>query len=80
MDGEESKNISPIESLEMSEMELQIRRIEEEKAALELRIKNQEKYESFKKSADDIALIMKAFIDSGFSRSEAMQLMSIAMM
>lgn len=57
-----------------------IEQLEKEKAELESVIKNQEKYESFKKSSDDIALVMKAFVDSGFSRSEAMQLMSMAMM
>lgn len=60
--------------------EERIEQLEKEKAELELQIKNQEKYETFKKSADDIALIMKAFRDSGFSRSEAMQLMGLAIM
>lgn len=60
--------------------EERIEQLEKEKSELETMIKNQEKYERFKKASDDIALVMKAFVDSGFSRSEAMQLMSMAMM
>ena len=57
-----------------------IRRLEEEKAALELQIKNQEKYDEIRKIGDELALYMKALQDSGFSREEAMQIFKITMM
>ena len=62
-----------------SELKLaeRIRRLEEEKATLELQIKNQEKYDEIRKSGDELALYMKAFQDSGFSRDEAMQIFMI---
>lgn len=54
-----------------------IRRLEEEKAALELQIKNREKYDEIRKIGDELALYMKALQDSGFSREEAMQIFMI---
>ena len=57
-----------------------IRRLEEEKAALELQIKNQAKYDEIRKIGDELALYMKALQDSGFSREEAMQIFTITMM
>ena len=57
-----------------------IRQLEEEKAALELQIKNQAKYDEMRKAGDDLALAMKAIQDSGFSREEAMQIFTITMM
>ena len=57
-----------------------IRRLEEEKATLELQIKNQAKYDEMRKAGDDLALAMKAIQDSGFSRDEAMQIFMITSM
>ena len=57
-----------------------IRRLEEEKATLELQIKNQAKYDEIRKIGDELALYMKALQDSGFSREEAMQIFTITMM
>ena len=54
-----------------------IRRLEEEKATLELQIKNQAKYDKIRKIGDELALYMKALQDSGFSRDEAMQIFMI---
>lgn len=51
-----------------------IRRLEEEKAALKLQIKDQEKYNKIRKIGDDFALAVRALQDSGFSRDEAMQI------
>ena len=57
-----------------------IRQLEEEKATLELQIKNQEKYDEIRKIGDELALYMKALQDSGFSRDEAMQIFMITSM
>ena len=54
--------------------------LEEEKADLELQIKNQEKYDEIRKIGDELALYMKALQDSGFSRDEAMQIFMITSM
>ena len=54
-----------------------IEQFEKEKAALELQIKNQEKYDKIRKIGDELALYMKALQDSGFSRDEAMQIFMI---
>ena len=56
-----------------------IEQLEKEKAALELKIKNQEKYDKFRKIGDDFALYMKALQDSGFSKDEAMQIFLVTM-
>lgn len=56
-----------------------IRRLEEEKATLELQIKNRAKYDEIRKIGDELALYMKALQDSGFSRDEAMQIFTITM-
>ena len=60
--------------------EERIEQLEKEKAALELQIKNQEKYDEIRKIGDELALYMKALQDSGFSREEAMQIFTITMM
>ena len=60
--------------------EERIEQLEKEKAALELQIKNQAKYDEMRKAGDDLALAMKALQDSGFSRDEAMQIFTITMM
>lgn len=60
--------------------EERIEQLEKEKAELQLQIKNQAKYDNMQKNGDELALAMKALQDSGFSRSEAMQLMSLTMM
>lgn len=57
-----------------------IRRLEEEKATLELQIKKREKYDEIRKVGDDLALAMKAMQDSGFSRNEAMQIFMMTSM
>ena len=57
-----------------------IEQLEKEKDALELQIKNQEKYDEIRKIGDELALYMKAIQDSGFSREEAMQIFTITMM
>ena len=57
-----------------------MRRLEDEKATLELQIKNQEKYDEIRKIGDELALYMKALQDSGFSRDEAMQIFMITSM
>ena len=57
-----------------------IRQLEKEKAALDLQIKNQEKYDEIRKIGDELALYMKALQDSGFSRDEAMQIFMITSM
>lgn len=57
-----------------------ILRLEEEKATLELQIKNQAKYDEIRKIGDELALYMKALQDSGFSRDEAMQIFMITSM
>ena len=57
-----------------------IEQLEKEKAALELQIKNQEKYDEIRKIGDELALYMKALQDSGFSRDEAMQIFMITSM
>lgn len=60
--------------------EERIEQLEKEKAALELQIKNQEKYDEIRKIGDELALYMKALQDSGFSRDEAMQIFMIISM
>ena len=56
-------------------------RIEQkEKAALELQIEKQTKYDEIRKAGDELALYMKALQDSGFSRDEAMQIFMITSM
>ena len=60
--------------------EEKIEQLEKEKAALELQIKNQEKYDEIRKIGDELALYMKALQDSGFSRDEAMQIFMITSM
>lgn len=60
--------------------EERIEQLEKEKAALELQIKNQAKYDEIRKAGDDLALCFKAIQDSGFSREEAMQIFKITMM
>ena len=60
--------------------EERIERLEKEKAALELQIKNQEKYDEIRKIGDELALLMKALQDSGFSRDEAMQIFMMGSM
>lgn len=60
--------------------EERIEELEKEKAALELQIKNQEKYDKIRKIGDELALYMKALQDSGFSRDEAMQIFMITSM
>ena len=57
-----------------------IRQLEKEKAALELQIKKQAKYDEIRKAGDDLALAVKALQDSGFSRDEAMQIFMMANM
>lgn len=57
-----------------------IRRLEEEKATLELQIKKREKYDEIRKVGDELALYMKALQDSGFSRNEAMQIFMMTSM
>lgn len=57
-----------------------IRQLEEEKATLELQIKNQAKYDRIRKIGDDFALAVKALQDSGFSRDEAMQIFMMSNM
>ena len=59
--------------------EERIEQLEKEKAALELQIKNQEKYDEIRKIGDELALYMKALQDSGFSRDEVMQIFTITM-
>lgn len=59
--------------------EERIEQLEKEKAALELKIKNREKYDEIRKIGDELALYMKALQDSGFSRDEAMQIFTITM-
>ena len=60
--------------------EERIEQLEKEKAALELQIKNQKKYDEIRKIGDELALYMKALQDSGFSRDEAMQIFMITSM
>lgn len=57
-----------------------IRQLEKEKAALELQIEKQTKYDKFRKAGDDLALAVKALQDSGFSRNEAMQIFMMTSM
>ena len=60
--------------------EERIEQLEKERAALELQIKNQAKYDEIRKIGDELALYMKALQDSGFSRDEAMQIFMITSM
>ena len=60
--------------------EERIEQLEKEKAALELQIKNQEKYDEIRKIGDELALYMKAHQDYGISRYEAMQIFMITSM
>ena len=60
--------------------EERIEQLEEEKATLELQIKNQAEYDEMRKAGEDLALAIKAIQDSGFSREEAMQIFKITMM
>lgn len=60
--------------------EERIEQLEKEKAELQLQIKNQKEYKILKEYADNIALAMKAFTDSGFTRSEAMELLKMALL
>lgn len=57
-----------------------IRQLEKEKAALELQIEKQTKYDKIRKAGDDLALGVKALQDSGFSRKEAMQIFMMTSM
>lgn len=55
-----------------------IRRLEEEKATLELQIKKQEKYNKIRKIGAALYGAGKALQDSGFSRDEAMQIFIVS--
>lgn len=57
-----------------------IRQLEKEKAALELQIEKQTKYDKIRKAGNDLALAVKALQDSGFSRNEAMQIFMMTSM
>lgn len=57
-----------------------IRQLEKEKAALELQIEKQTKYDKIRKAGDDLALAVKALQDSGFSRNEAMRIFMMTSM
>lgn len=70
----EEKEMSEVVNRELT-LEERIKQLEKEKAELELQIKNQKKYDEFRKSGDEMALAMKALQDSGFSRDEAMQIL-----
>lgn len=60
--------------------EERIRKLEEEKAELQLQIKKQAKYDEIRKAGDDLALGIKVMQDSGLSRDEAMQILTMANM
>lgn len=57
-------------------LEEKIEQLEKEKETLRMRIKNQAKYDEMRKAGDDLALAMKAMQDSGFSREEALHILT----
>ncbi len=57
--------------------EEKIEQLEKEKADLERMIKNQHEYEEMKKGTDSIALMLRAFEDSGMTREEAMDIIKV---
>lgn len=65
MDEEMNRKITPEERIEQ---------LEEERVKLLMQIKNKEKYDEARKMGDELAIIMSALQDSGFSRDEAMRI------
>ena len=68
-----------IENNKRITLEERIEQLEEEKAELQIQIKNQAKYDEIRKVGDDFALAVKAIQDSGFSRNEAMKIFLVTM-
>lgn len=76
----EKENMSKVGTNNELSPEERIEQLEKEKAALEMQIKKQAKYDEFRKAGDDLALAVKALQDSGFSRNEAMQIFMMTSM
>lgn len=76
----EEENMSKVGTNNELSPEERIEQLEKEKAALEMQIKKQAKYDEFRKAGDDLALAVKALQDSGFSRNEAMQIFMMTSM
>ena len=76
----EEEEMSEVENSKGLTLEERIKQLEQEKAELQIQIKNQEKYDEIRKIGDELALYMKALQDSGFSRDEAMQIFMITSM
>lgn len=76
----EKENMSKVGTNRELSPEERIEQLEKEKAALELQIKKQKKYDEIRKVGDDLALAVEALRDSGFSRNEAMQIFMMASM
>lgn len=58
----------------------EIKLLEEKVAELKKEIDNMEKYKIYKKCSDEMAIVFKAFEESGFSREEIMELVRLGMM
>lgn len=59
--------------------EEQVEKLQKELARLRAQIDRQKEYNAYKKGADSLALVIKALVDAGFSRSEAMELVKMSL-
>lgn len=75
---EDNQNTSNYGSSPETDPEERIKQLEKEKVELEKIVERNQKYEEFKKSTDEIALLRKAMMDSGFTREETMNIINSA--
>lgn len=76
----EEKDMKEVEMKRELTLEERIDQLEKEKEEIQKQIKNQAKYDEIREIGDNLALVMKAMQDSGFSREEVMQIFTITMM
>lgn len=51
------------------------RGVQNEKASILNQIESEQKYKEYRKTSDEAMLMLKAFVDSGFTRSESMRIL-----
>lgn len=51
------------------------RSVRNEKANILNQIESEQKYKEYRKTSDEAMLMLKAFVDSGFTRSESMRIL-----
>lgn len=66
------------ENKEIVTAEEMIEKLENRIAELKKEVEGMEKYKGYKEAADEMAMIFKAFEDSGFSREETLKIMGFS--